>query len=352
MPSARPAAPSQQAPLLLTRDQALLDGLLPLTAAAGVTPEVVPDPAAGLGSWSAAPVVLVGADVAAATAGLLPPRRTGVVLVGVGRLPDQVYRDALLMGAGDVVELPSGAAWLVELLTDLGDGTAGTGLRIGVLAGCGGAGATVLACAMGQLAARAGPALLVDADPDGPGCDRVLGLEQAEGVGWEELAHTDGRLGARALREAVPAREGLGVLTWRSPPAAPLDPGVARSALEAASRGHRTVLVDLPRGGGGLTRELAARVDRLLVVTTATVLGVTAAARACARHHPAVTGLVVRGRGAAADEIADLVGVPLIAAMRDQRRLHESVDLGTGPLRSRRGPLARAAAAALAGPAP
>jgi hypothetical protein len=37
------------------------------------------------------------------------------------------------------------------------------------------------------------------------------------------------------------------------------------------------------------------------------------------------------------------VGLPVLAAMADQRGLAESIDLGLGPLRSRRGPLARAA---------
>jgi hypothetical protein len=38
----------------------------------------------------------------------------------------------------------------------------------------------------------------------------------------------------------------------------------------------------------------------------------------------------------------------VVAQMPDQRGLSESIDLGLGPVRSRRGPLGRAAAAALA----
>ncbi|UMG94017.1 hypothetical protein [Nocardioides sp. TF02-7] len=40
--------------------------------------------------------------------------------------------------------------------------------------------------------------------------------------------------------------------------------------------------------------------------------------------------------------------LPVLAQMRDQKGLAEALDLGLGPLRSRRGPLARAAAAVLA----
>ena len=58
-------------------------------------------------------------------------------------------------------------------------------------------------------------------------------------------------------------------------------------------------------------------------------------------------GLVVRGRGLDPEGVARVTGLPLLAEMADQRRLAESVDLGLGPVRSRRGPLARAAAQVL-----
>src|SRR4029079_18848874 len=61
-------------PLIITRDETLLDELRRLTAPAGVTPEVAPDPGGALRSWSASPVVLVGVDVAAAVGRLAAPR--------------------------------------------------------------------------------------------------------------------------------------------------------------------------------------------------------------------------------------------------------------------------------------
>ena len=50
------------APLLITRDQALLDELLRLAAAAGVSPDVAADGGSALRGWVGAPLVLVGAD--------------------------------------------------------------------------------------------------------------------------------------------------------------------------------------------------------------------------------------------------------------------------------------------------
>jgi hypothetical protein len=50
--------------------------------------------------------------------------------------------------------------------------------------------------------------------------------------------------------------------------------------------------------------------------------------------------------------VAELVGAPVVAQMADQRGLAEALDLGLGPVRSRRGPLAAAARTVLAGVLP
>ena len=59
---------------------------------------------------------------------------------------------------------------------------------------------------------------------------------------------------------------------------------------------------------------------------------------------------VVRGEAFSAAEIQAASGLPVLAQMRDQRGLAEAVDLGLGPLRSSRGPLARAVAQILGDP--
>src|SRR6478735_8872169 len=252
------------APLLITRDQSLLDELLRLAAAAGVAPDVAGDAGAALRGWGAAPLVLVGAEVAAES----------------------------------VAQLPSSEAWLTETLTDLGDAEPTQGLVVGVTGGSGGAGATTFACALGQVGARSGRAVVVDADPLGPGVDRVLGLEERHGVRWDGLCQTTGRLSARSLREALPRREGLGALTWHAGPPGSLQAFAVREVLSAARRGHDLVVVDLPRTADPLVDEVAARCDRLLVVVVPTVAGVASAVRACSRHpDPTRVRLVLRGTG-------------------------------------------------------
>ena len=335
------------APLLISRDEPLLDELLRLAAAAGVTPQIAREPGAGLRSWLAAPMVLVGLDLAPELVRRAPPRRAEVVLVAWAGSPGEVYRHALELGAQDVVELPRDEPRLVVALGDLADPARARGLTLGVIGGCGGAGATTFACALGQVAARSGPALVMDTDPHGPGLDRVVGVETRPGIRWDDLQQTAGRLGAGALRDAVPVRGGLGVLTWLPGHAGEVPETVLREALSAAQRGHETVVLDLPRAGGVLTDDLVPRLDQLVVVTTATVLGVASTVRLCTRHPRALQRLVVRGRGVRAAEIAEVTGVPVVAAMSAQPRLDEWVDLGLGPVRSARGPLHRAATTVL-----
>jgi secretion/DNA translocation related CpaE-like protein len=335
-------APPAHRPLIATADVTLRDELARLAAAAGAAVAVVATAEAALAAWSAAPVVLVGADLAVALVELDPPRRPAVQVVTWSPAPPGTFRDALLLGAERVVDLPLGAELVAELLTDLGERGRPEGVVLGVLGGSGGAGATTLACALGQVAAGRGPAVVVDLDPWGPGCDRVLALEDAAGVRWDSLGATSGRLSGRSLREAVPRREGLGVLGWPGSPCS-LDAGAVREALSAARRGHDTVVVDLPRSGD-LVAETAARCAVLVMVVVPTVSGVAAAGRRIgALPDREQVVLVVRGRGADPGRVSALVGAPVLTVMADQRGLAEALDLGLGPVRSRRGPLASAA---------
>lgn len=339
--------------LLATSDAALLDDLRRLAAAAGVDVETTADAPGALRRWTGPPLVLVGADLAAELVSLGPVRRAGVHLVTWGPPGEEAYRDAVAVGAEAVLGLPDAGPRVTELLTDVGEGGPVPGVVVGTLGGSGGAGATTFACALGQVAARSGRALVVDADPLGPGADRVLGLDGGEGFRWDALGRTSGRLSGRALREALPRRGGLGVLGWYAGSTEPLEPTAVREVLSAARRGHDTVVVDLPRAvdgrPGSVADEVLPRCDQVLVVVRPDVAGVSSAARLCARLPDRDrVGLVVRGRGVAPAEVAAVCGVPVVATVADQRGLHESIDLGLGPVRSPRCHLGRAAGAVLA----
>lgn len=334
-------------PLIVTRHEGLREELLRLAAAAGVVPEIAPDPGAALPGWSAAPLVLAGTDVAEELVRLGPVRRPGLHLVGWGRVDDLVFRHAVALGAENVAELPRADGWLLELLAEAADGPTGTGITIGVVGGSGGAGATTFACALGLAAARRAPACLIDADPLGPGIDRVLGFDRVDGFRWDAFEQTTGRISARALREALPRRHDLGVLTWSPGAPASLQAFAVREALASAARGHHVVVVDLPRSTP-LAEELLTRCDHLVVLVRGSLIGLASASRFVAAVGAGKSvGLVLRGADVTAGEMTRLVGAPVLATMPDQRGLEEAIDLGLGPPRSRRSALTRAAEATL-----
>jgi secretion/DNA translocation related CpaE-like protein len=342
-------------PLLVTNDEQLRDDVLRLAAAAGVTLDVARDSTGAMRDWSSAAVVLLGADEVRHVAEQRPPRRDGVHVVGHGPVADRVFRDALTAGASDVLELPASEAWLVELLTDVSDG-AGDGLKrtahtLGVISGSGGAGATTFATALSVVAAERHVTVLMDLDPLGPGLDRVVGLDGSGGVRWDALVATRGRLGSRSLRQALPDKDGLAVLTWDVATPVELDAASVREALSAAQRGNDLVVVDLPRRLDEVTSEVVTRCDRVMVVVSPTIVGAASATKVLSalRRSTDRTGLVVRrgGEAIAADQVAQALDAPLLGELPHQRRLSEHLELGLGPVPRRRSSLGRAATAML-----
>lgn len=334
-------------PLVLTRDPALLEDLARLAAGAGVRLDTRGDPVAALTAWSAAPLVLVGDDLLAEVAAVAPPPRPGVVVVSHAP-PAGVFRHALDLRADAVVDLPDGESHLGSLLGDLEEAP-GRGLVVGVLGGAGGAGASTLACALGQVGGWTAPALVVDTDPVGPGLDRLLGLDEEPGVRWDDLATSTGRLGSRSLREAVPRRDGVGVLTWSAGPATAPPLSTVRDVLAAAQRGHALVVLDVARQSGAVAVELMARCDLVLAVTPATVSGVASTLRLVQPMGDTSRIRLATRRGAVSSrDLEAATGVAVAFEVPEQRGLAEAVDLGLGPVRHRRTPLGRAVAEFLA----
>ncbi len=336
-------------PVLVTADDALAGDVLRLAAAAGVQVDLQRHPDPGLRWWSAAPAVLLGADQTAAVSALSPPRRAEVHVVSSGAAPDALFRRAVDVGAESVVELPTGNDWLVEVLSDTGDGNGDRAVTVAVVGGSGGAGASMVAGALGLVAARSGPTMLVDLDPLGPGLARLVGLDDGRGVTWADLADSRGRLGGRALRDALPGHGDARVLGW-SPgtPAGLPEPALVREVLAAGRRGHDWVVVDLPRSGEPWGAGLVGRCDHAVLVVRAALGGVASAARMAdrLRAEGADAGVVVRScrNAPAAEDVAEAVGLPLLGEVAHQRRLDEHLDLGLGPVHHRRSPLATAAA--------
>ncbi|CAM5585730.1 Septum formation initiator OS=Streptomyces alboniger OX=132473 GN=CP975_19315 PE=4 SV=1 [Streptomyces alboniger] len=342
----------QGGPLILTEDVELLDDLLRLCAAAGARPEVHHGGPGCAEGWDAAPLVLVGDDAADRVSG--SARRPGVVLVGRDQDDSGVWRRAVEIGADHVLLLPDGEQWLVDRIADVAEGVGRPALTVGVIGGRGGAGASTLACALAVTAARAGRrTMLVDADPLGGGLDVLLGGETADGLRWPAFAASRGRVGGEALEESLPELHALRVLSWDRGEAVAVDPEAVRAVVSAARRRGGVVVVDLPRRVDEPVAEALAQVDLGLLVVPPELRAV-----AGARRVASAAGLVLRdlrvvvaagtgpggpaGRGGLdPEEVARLLGLPLVGEAPWEAGLPAAQAAGVPPGGSARGPLAR-----------
>jgi secretion/DNA translocation related CpaE-like protein len=348
--------------LLVADDPLLRSEVARLAAAAGVGLETA-DTGDALPAWTSSPAVLVGADALPRLLELGPTRRDEVWVASAGPAGEATLRGALAVGAGAVVELPEQSGHLASWLGELGDREtgAGRGPVLGVTGAAGGVGATVLALAVAEVAAHDGTALLVDLDPWGLPVGALAGVagdavdrtDDTEGATtWSDLAALEGRVGGRALRESLPSRGGLRVLSRPTArgtvPAPPPSARVVHEVVTAGSRGHDLDVLDVARGAGAA--EVLGRCDAVVVVAAPTLSGAAGAVRVAGLVPPGVeAGLVVRtGRGAWPDDLARLTGLPLWARLRTQRGLDEHLAAGLGAVRSRRSPCARAAVDVLA----
>jgi secretion/DNA translocation related CpaE-like protein len=334
--------------LALVGDPALRDDVERVAAAVGL-PVVHTSEPSGRNVWTGAAAVLVDADAARRCAARALPRRGRVFLI-VGSEPASAdFEAAIAAGAQRVVMLPANDGELMSELSDAADVCRDenrNGPVVGVIAGRGGAGASVFAAALAQSATGISDALLIDADPWGGGLDLVVGCEGQSGLRWPDLALQGGRLSYPALREALPQRQGVCVLSG-SRIGSDIEAAPLGAVIEAGSRGGATVICDLPRRSTGAVETVLDAADLVVVVTPADVRSCAAAA-ALAPWVSATNpnaGVVVRGPspgGLRSADVARIVGLPLLAAMRAQPGVADALERGGLSVR-RRSPLAAAA---------
>ncbi|WUH99239.1 CpaE-like family protein [Spirillospora sp. NBC_00431] len=345
------------AALIVTGDPALADGLLRLAAAADAHAEVAhgADEAGPVWTWPA--LILVGADVAADVAAAGLQRRPGVVLVtgdGTGDASSEAYRLAVEAGAQDVVALPDHEEWLINAFAAASEPEGGWATTLCVVGSRGGAGASVLATALGLGAAGQGlRTLLVDADPFGGGVDLMLGLEEHEGVRWHDLAERRGRLNTATLRETLPHSGDLSVLSWRRGEPVPVSAEAVRSLFDAAVRGFDLVVVDVPRYPGDVGRAALRAADVTFLLVPAEVRATVAAdgLAAALRRHTSDVRLVVQGPapgGLTAAAVTQALDLPSAGSFERDRRLPAAIDEGGLERACRRGPLTDFCAGVLA----
>ena len=313
---------AEHRPLVVTAQPDLLDEVLGIAAAVGVAVDVAVDPAGSSPQWTTAPTVVVGDDVALLLANSMLRRRPGVIVVGRAVPDDTVRAAAAAAGVEGLLALPAGESELAERLADAVE-PAPSARVMGVIGGCGGAGASVLAATLALIAARRpGAAWLLDVDPLGGGVDVLLGAELDPGTRWPDIRSTTGRVSVKSLRDAIPRVAGVTVLSCDGRSTDDPSPAALRTVVSAAARGGGTVVVDLPRHPTDARSEALTALDEVLVVVPATVRAVLAARQALAGMGPvaAPARLLVRSSagGVPEDEVARALGAPLAGVVDEE----------------------------------
>jgi secretion/DNA translocation related CpaE-like protein len=341
VPVLRSRTPGRSArPLVVSADEALLDDLLRLLAAAGAEPELATGGPALRRAHRDAPLVLVGADALAGGAVRALPRRVGVVVVATRELPAADWAAAVEVGAERVVVLPDDESWLLDRAAAAARSPVERGRVVAVGGSCGGAGVSTVAAAL-ALAAAPG-AVLVDADPWGAGLDLLLGAERIDGLRWPELTGLRGRVGGDALIAALPEIDGVHVLAASRSTPVPVPDAALAAVVEAARAVGRTVVVDLPRSGEG-SRTVLAEADLAVLVVPARLRSATAARLMVEEPGSGWSGaeLVLRqvAGGLSRSELSDLVGRPVLAELPHDRSAVPRGERGEPPAISARSPL-------------
>jgi secretion/DNA translocation related CpaE-like protein len=333
---------------VVTSDERLLDDLLRLLAAAGTEPELATGGAALRRAHRDAPLVLVGADVLDAAVVRALPRRPGTVVVAAADLSAAEWATAVELGAERVAVLPADEGWLLSRATAAVRAPVQRGWLIAVGGSCGGAGASTLAAALALAAGREGAeALLIDADPWGGGLDLLLGAESQEGLRWPELRSLRGRVAGDALMAALPEIGGISLLAASRTAPVPAGEEAVVAVVDAARRGGWPVVVDLPRPGPAGpdrgTEAVLAEADLAVLVVPARVRAVSAARLLTAEEgSPAWSSaqLVVRSvpGGLSREEVADVVGRPVLAELVHDRSAVPRGERGEPPAIAARSP--------------
>lgn len=268
---------------------------------------------------ASASTACVVADAAALEPGAGSPgghRTPLLVVTGIPDISTAVWQRALAAGARAVLPLPAGSEELLSRLSDLARPHAAA-LRIGVVGGCGGAGASSFAARLAAAARPLGPVTLVDADPLGGGLDLLVEAPRTEGIGWAETAGL-GPDDGEALRDGLPRVDEVHLLVSGDSPG-PEAQSVSR-VLGALSSLGGTVVVDL---GPALAAVAAEHLDQLLVVVPATDHAVRSAARRLRSWHlpEDLARVVVRRLGPlSAREVCEDLSLPCAAVFRDSAR--------------------------------
>ncbi len=316
--------------LVLLDDAALRGDAERIAAAVGLRP--VHPGAVSRTLWLAAAAVLLDEAAARRCAAGALPRRRQVILLTASEPTSSAWAAAVEVGAQRLCVLPAAESSVVRLLAEAAETESqvtGGGRLIAVASGRGGGGASVFAAA---LALTAETSLLVDLDPYAAGIDLLLGAESTPGLRWPDIDTGGGRLSWPAVRDALPARRGVRILSGTRQ-FHDLGPSALLAVLDAAQRAGVPAVCDMPRQVGPAATAAVERADLVCVMTPCDVRGIAGAAVLIGALRPLNPnlGLVVRGPapgGLLPADAATVTGAPVLAAMRADPAIAAEIERG------------------------
>ena len=327
--------------LVVSAVHELVDEVRRCAIAAGSEADVITSLAEARSRWTTAEVVVVGEDQLLDNAARSLPSRPNIVVVGrdlSGPLP---WRLAVVLGAEAVLDIASDLQALVERLTP---GSSARARVIAVTSGSGGAGASVTAAALAMCASGQGwQSVLVDVDPDSPGADLLLGLDETPGLRWENLSDSSGAPPGDRLVTSLPRVDNCAVLTRDRSRVWEHNPLLIGTTIQALSKVSDRVVIDVPRAHPELRDAVITTCDVVYVVATCDLRGASSAMRVVeAIRSRADVQLLTRARaGDSLDplDLADWLQLPLAANLPHESGITSAVDRGEPIGRHRRSQL-------------
>jgi secretion/DNA translocation related CpaE-like protein len=229
--------------------------------------------------------------------------------------------------------LPDAAGWLAEYLSHSSDPVS-AGHVLGVIGGCGGAGASTAAILLAAQAARDGlQTLLIDGDAWGGGLELLVAAEEAPGLRWPDLAAASGSINPGQLEDSLPGIAGFSLLSWAAGPAMdglPDMTGATQAVLEAARSGYRLTIIDVGRSLESIS-SFAWSCDEILVTVPAQLRATVATTQLIHELPGAGTSLLIRGQlrnGLDAQMIAESIGYPLAAHVPELKNAVAAAERG------------------------
>lgn len=311
---------------LITRDEAILDAVSSIAAAAGVEISVAPDAESVRKIWRSSELVLIGVDLASLVAGLGLNERSNLHLVGEDAA--ELLSWSVPLGA-PALELPGQAGFLSSLLsgpTHLSDSQS---ITLRVIGGSGGVGVSTLAAGLAQRAAdRSARTCLIELDDHGGGIDLMFGAEKLPGWRWGELSSATGFVSD--IGSQLPSIGGVELVSLgRSDVGLPSAQAV-RAVARSLQRSHEVIVLD----GGLASSDSEVDADFDLLVVAADVKAVMAARSRIRAYDLQGAELVVRkSTNWCVDPqlVGETLGIPVSAVVPQDARMSSSASRGGAP---------------------